>query len=255
MSPELADIYGRQLIAILLVSLRIGPTLAFAPPFTLLRIPMIVRVILSFGLSLWLVAGHAQTIPANLAGGALLIMAAQELLLGVSLSLALHLAFAALLLAGRTIDFQTGFGFSLIADPTLRSQMPLVGTLFAYAAGAIFFATSGPADLIAIWAHSLDAHPLGAPLAVTTLAPLLAYIAAVFAIGLGAAGLVLANLFVVDIAIAFMSRTLPQMNVLMLGFQAKTLALLVLLPMTFALSGAGFLRLVRLGVDSSGAWP
>jgi len=39
--------------------------------------------------------------------------------------------------------------------------MPLIGTLFAYAAGAVFFATSGPADLVAIWSRSLERIPLG----------------------------------------------------------------------------------------------
>ena len=39
--------------------------------------------------------------------------------------------------------------------------MPLAGTVFAYAAAAIFFAMGGAHDLIALWAASLDALPLG----------------------------------------------------------------------------------------------
>jgi flagellar biosynthetic protein FliR len=46
-----------------------------------------------------------------------------------------------------------------------------------------------------------------------------------------------------------MSRTLPQMNVLVLGFQVKTLALLVTLPFVFAFSGSLFLRLMRLAIE------
>ena len=37
-------------LAVLLVTLRLGPSLAFAPPFTLLRVPVIVRVLLAIGL-------------------------------------------------------------------------------------------------------------------------------------------------------------------------------------------------------------
>jgi len=52
-------------------------------------------------------------------------------------------------------------------------------------------------------------------------------------------------LFLLDLTIAFMSRTLPQMNVLLLGFQVKAMATLVLLPIALALSGGVFLRLLR----------
>ena len=48
-----------------------------------------------------------------------------------------------------------------------------------------------------------------------------------------------------DLAIAFMSRTLPQMNVLLLGFQVKSMATLVMLPIALAVSGGLFLRLLR----------
>jgi flagellar biosynthesis protein FliR len=53
------------------------------------------------------------------------------------------------------------------------------------------------------------------------------------------------------VTIAFMSRTLPQMNMLVLGFQVKTIALLVTLPFVFAFSGSLFLRLVRLAIDAT----
>ena len=61
----------------------------------------------------------------------------------------------------------------------------------------------------------------------------------------GGAGLVLLVLFSIDLAIALMSRTLPQMNVLFLGFQVKSIATLVLLPIALAGSAALYLRILR----------
>jgi flagellar biosynthetic protein FliR len=241
--------YTDQLVAALLVSLRIAPTLSFAPPFTLLRMPVIVRLILSLSLAACIVEAR-PAIPPGLAAASMLVpTAVSELVLGLALSLGLQLAFAAMLTAGRAIDFQVGFGLAVLADPTLRTQMPLVGTLFAYGAGAVFFATSGPGDLIAIWSHSLDRIPIGGFLSNTDLSTILAYISSIFAMGIGLAGLVLATLFLIDLAIAFVSRTLPQMNVLVLGFQVKTIAMLATLPFVFALSGAMFLRMVRAAID------
>ncbi len=52
-------------------------------------------------------------------------------------------------------------------------------------------------------------------------------------------------LFLLDIAIAFMSRTLPQMNMLLIGFQVKPIAMLVTLPIALGLSTGIALRLLR----------
>lgn len=246
------DSYANQLIAMLLVSLRIGPTLAFAPPFTYLRVPATIRVFLSFGLAGWIVfASPDQSPPEDMSSGWLVRTMATELLLGLILTLSLQIAFAAMLTAGRAIDFQAGFSFAVFADPSLRSQMPLLGTLFVYAAAAIFFVTTGPLDLLALWAKSVEWMPIGHFGGSADLAPLLTYTSAAFVMAIGLAGVVMMALFLVDLAIAFLSRTLPQMNVLMLGFQVKTLTTLITLPLVFSLSGALFFRIVRIAIDNS----
>jgi flagellar biosynthesis protein FliR len=234
-------------VATLLLSLRFAPTLAFAPPFTLMRVPAIVRLMLAVLVSAWLVAAWpAQTSGSGFLETGLAATAGAEILLGVSLALSLQLAFAALLMAGRAIDIQAGFGLALLLDPTTRTQVPLVGTLLVYATAAIFFATGGPGDLLAIWSLSVSEIPLGAArIGGEQLATLSTFISAVFVMAFGAAGLMMLVLFIIDLAIAFMSRTLPQMNVLLLGFQVKTLATLAILPVAIALSATLFLRLVR----------
>lgn len=243
------DAYAAAIVATLLVSLRLAPTFAFAPPFSLLRVPLLVRLSLSLWLAYWLVLANPAQTQDRLQSQHLLTLVCAELLLGMTLAIALQLAFAALLTVGRAIDIQAGFGLAQVADPTLRQQLPLVGSLFSYAAGAVFFSTGGPADLLAIWSHSIETIPMG-QLVQTDVAVLGAYASAVLATAVGIAGLVLLVLFVIDAAVAFMSRTLPQMNMLVFGFQVKSLALLMTLPFAFVLSGALFLRLVRTALDA-----
>jgi flagellar biosynthesis protein FliR len=241
-----------QAVAILLVSLRIAPTIAFAPPFTLVRIPALVRVILAIALSAWLVSTFpAQTSGVDYWSRGLPLVAASELIMGIALALALQLAFAALLTAGRAVDIQAGFGFALLVDPATRGQSPLVGMIFAYAAAMIFFMTGAPADLLAIWAASVAQAPIGSGVGADALPVLAAYLTSVFVIAFGAAGLILLVLLLLDLAIAFMSRTMPQMNMLILGFQVKTLAVLIVLPIAIALAGSLFARLVRFALDNT----
>ncbi len=236
-------------VASLLLSLRIVPLLAFAQPFTLFRVPAIVRVILAIGLATWLVAGNpAATSASDFWTRGLPVVAATELFLGLTLALGPQLAFAMLLWAGRAIDVQAGFGIATLVDPTTRSQMPLVGTLFVYLAGAIFFATDGPHDLLAVWAASLDRVPLGAGGGGSAL-PVIDYLSGVALLAVGLAGLVLLVLFLLDLAVALLSRTLPQMNVLVLGFQVKAIATVAVLPLALGTSGALILHILRRAFD------
>lgn len=232
--------------AALLVSLRIVPTLAFAPPFTLLRIPPSVRLIIAVSFAAWIVAAFPGQTTEVLQGQPSLVgPALAELMIGIALALALQLAFAAILTVGRLVDLQAGFAFAMLADPTNRSQLPLIGMIFAYCAGALFFLSDGPATLLAIWATSIEHVPLGAGLHPDALGNLLAFIGIIFTMALGAGGLMLLILFLIDLAIAFMSRTLPQMNVLFLGFQVKTIATLILLPLTLAAAASLLLRMTQ----------
>lgn len=93
MKRQAVEDYSNQAVATLLVSLRLAPAFAFSPPFTLLRVPALVRVMLSVSLAAWLVSGHpAQTWQADFWAPGLFVTALGELLLGVALSLALQLA-------------------------------------------------------------------------------------------------------------------------------------------------------------------
>ncbi len=243
-----------RLIAALLVALRIAPAFAYGGPFTLLRVPVAIRVLLALSLSLWLVAARPEaTVAVVRSGTSPVLLAAGELFLGMAFALCLQLAFAAILWAGRAVDIQAGFGLAVLADPATQAEMPLAGTVFAYAAAAIFFTMGGMHDLIALWAASFDALPIGHGLLAGDMRALSVLMGALFSIGIGLFAVVMLVLFLLDLAITFMSRTLPQMNVLLLGFQVKAMAMLVTLPIALALAGGLFLRLLRTALEGAPA--
>jgi flagellar biosynthetic protein FliR len=246
----MSDALTGWIYSVLLFSLRVAPVFAFAPPFTLVRTPILFRVLFALGVSACVI-GSAPT-PAISGGagpGVLATLAGRELLLGTIFVLGFQLAFGALQFAGRTVDIQAGFGMATLMDPSTRTQMPLVGTILAYAAGAIFFAADGHVELLRILAASLQTIPLGTHHFPTTLDPLLAFVSVAFVTAMGVVGGTVLALFIADLAIALLSRTVPQMNVLVLGFQVKTLLLLVALPVTLGVSGALLARLMRITVE------
>lgn len=238
-------------MAVLLLSLRLAPTFAFAPPLTLVRVPALVRLILCVSVAGWMAAGNPEASWASdYRSMGLPLVAVSELFLGIVMALALQLAFGMIALMGRSIDIQAGFGLALLIDPTTRAQSPLIGTLLAYGAAAVFFLTTGPADVLAMFAISLEQIPLGMTGLPERAGPLLSYISVASVMALGLVGVLLLALFLIDLAVAFMSRTMPQMNVLLLGFQVKAIATLALLPLTLGLAAAGFARLLRIAIDA-----
>jgi len=237
--------------ATILLSLRVAPVFAFAPPFTLVRVPRTFRMLLGLGIAACIAAANPAAATLTDTGpGAILAVAVRELLLGTVFLVAFQLTFAALQVAGRTIDIQAGFGLSLLIDPTTRGSVPLTGTLFVYAAAAIFFAAGGHFELFRLLAASLDAIPLGGHQLAATPASLIAFISLVFLTAFGVAGGAMLALFLCDLVIAMLSRTVPQMNVLVLGFQVKTIVLLLVLPVTFGTAGALLARMTRITIEA-----
>jgi flagellar biosynthesis protein FliR len=229
----------------LLLSLRITPVFLFAPPFTLTRVPKLFTALMGMGLSAVLVSAYPDVALVKEASAAtLLIGGVRELFLGLVPVVILQLMFGGLYMTGRTIDIQAGFGLALIIDPTTRGQKPLMGTLFAYLAGATFFAMNGHLDLLQFFAASLEAIPLGSANEYAPLTRITTYVFTVSLIALGVGGAVILALFLTDIVIAMLSRTVPQMNALLLGIQVKAIIVLAVMPVAIGVAGALLTRLV-----------
>jgi flagellar biosynthesis protein FliR len=248
---EVTDPLARWVVSSILLSFRISPIFALAPPFSLTRMPVLFRAFLGLGLAATLVSSHPETtalVDTHVAN--LIVVALRELMVGFVFVVAFQLAYGGLYLAGRTIDIQAGFGLAALIDPATRGRAPLVGTLFALAAGAVFFAMDGHLQVLRLLTASLEAAPLGAAYGPSSLSPLLRFIAVVFVTAFGVAGATILGLLIVDLAISALSRTVPQMNVLVMGFQVKTLVLLVLLPTAFGAAGSLFARTATLTLEA-----
>ena len=236
-------------LAVLLLTLRLAPVLAFAPPFTLLNIPLRVRVLIPVMLAVCLVQVPGARLPSIAAGlDTLLVLAMSEALIGLGIAFAFQAAFAALYFAGRVLDIQSGFGLATVIDPATRAQSPMIGTLFVLAAAAVFFAADGHHELMRVIAASLQAVPVGAAASGWPFEAVTAHVGVIFVLGVVTAGAGIAVLFLTDIALGFLSRTLPQMNILLLGLQVKTLVLLFVLILMVGLLAPAFLRVTESGL-------
>ncbi|MEO1730528.1 MAG: flagellar biosynthetic protein FliR, partial [Pseudomonadota bacterium] len=100
----------------------------------------------------------------------------------------------------------------------------------------------------AIWVASVELLPLGHDPFVPDFSVITGLMGGVFLLAIGLVGASMLAIFLADIMIAFLSRTLPQMNVLLLGFQVKAMLMLITLPFCMSLSLGVFIRVLRLGM-------
>lgn len=169
---------------------------------------------------------------------AFMLLLGREMLAGFLFGFCITAAFAIFQLIGQFIDVPIGFGMVNVLDPTSQSQMPIVGQFQYLLAMAIFLLINGHHGLLVALSKSLDLIPLGGmKLPQELLGWGLGVFSQMFALGFQLSLPVVGTLFLTDLALAIVARTVPQMNVFVVGYPAKILIGLGVLALSLPLYG------------------
>lgn len=242
-----------QAILALLVSLRVAPILSLAPPFSLIRLPGLIKALLAIGVAVIITSLQpSDFVFSDRPLLTLVGIATHELIIGLAMALPLHLLFGGIYFAGRAVDIQAGFGLALLIDPSTRAQVPLIGTLLAYLTGAVFFINNGHGEVLRILAASIYFAPPDSLLRndITDLAIVAAQFVTMSSLALGLVGGLLLAMLVCDVVVALLSRTVPQMNALMLGIQVKAIVMIVVLPLVIGLAAGRIVRMIAITLET-----
>lgn len=239
------------LIATLLVSVRVAAATAFAPVFGPTQIPASARVLFTLALSAFMVS--AISVPQVVSASLPFIVIAMlgEALLGLAFAFGFIAAYGATQLAGRALDVQIGFGAAGILNPATQIMSPLLGTVLGMLAVAVFLSMDGHLVLIKALALSLQSAPPGTSLAQFDWAAFLRQSAVTFTFALAIAGPVMFMFLLSDLAMAVFARSMPQLNVFVLGFAIKIFLGLIGLAMSIRFAGG---LLAELFGTSFGYW-
>lgn len=226
------------LVHICLASIRIGMLFILTPIFSSMSRVTTVRVLLTLSLSVLLAANLAPAPQArDLGFGALLAAGAAEVATGGVLVFGVFAAFSAFSVAGSLLDIQSGFSIGSVYDPVTGGGAPVFTTLLNLAAVAMFFALDGHHALVRGLAYSLREAPPGAGLAALDPGAVVRQFGVMFTLGVAMAVPVMFGLFMAEIALSVMSRSLPQMNMFVVGVPVKVVLALALLAATSGLLG------------------
>jgi flagellar biosynthetic protein FliR len=158
-----------------------------------------------------------------------------ELLVGCAIGFVSNMIFAGIQLAGQLMDMQMGFGIVNVVDPLSGTQVPLLGNFTQAMALLLFLAVDGHHYLIQSVVNSYQLIPvMGMHLTGHFMDQLVKVMVYVFAIAIKISSPLVLTVLTADIAMGFIGRTVPQMNVFIVGMPLKILlgfiCLLMLVP-------------------------
>ncbi len=214
---------AERMQAFLLVNFRISGLLLTAPILSRKSIPAIVKIgfgILLAILLLPVVMQHPLPLASSLVD--LSVIGFKEVLIGVTLGLIFKLLFYATEMAGSFVGFQSGLSVANIVDPSTQSEVNLLGVFWMLIASVIFLAIDGHHIVISALADSYAVIPIGrASFGAGSLDLVMRLGGAVFTLALKFAAPILLTVLLVDVALGVLGRTIPQMNIFVIGIPVK----------------------------------
>ena len=146
----------------------------------------------------------------------------REVLFGLALGLAMNLVFTGMQMASRIIGLQMGFGLGGVFDPITGADHGVLDQFYGLVITLVFFAINGHYIVIQTLAETLRAVPPGSfdPFSIP-LAGIPALMAGLSITAVRIAMPVMGALFMADLGLGMVSRTVPQMNVMIVGAPIK----------------------------------
>ncbi len=231
MNEVLVSLLSQPLWVFLSVLARVSPPLMMAPPTRSSAVPMRVRAGIAIGFSALiapLAYNNASPIPQDLINIALGMTG--EIILGLMLGSIILLALTSLQIAGQMIGNLAGLDLATSTDPNTDEEMPVIANLLGWLATAIFVVLGGHRQLLDCCMQSFENYPVGiVQFQSSWLDELDAIMRHTFLIGIRAAAPLAVALLLSNLVTGLLARTLPQLNVLAIGFNINAMALLTLL--------------------------
>jgi flagellar biosynthetic protein FliR len=236
--------FSTFVVPALLISVRLLPLLVVMPVAVFSRVPVFVRGILALAFGIVLAAGLPQDTSASLSPASIF----SEFLAGMMLAFGIHVAIAALDMAGRLIDTQIGLNASGVFDPATSNVVGIVAEFFSLGFLMLFVTLDLHHVLLRAVSQMLVVLPPGKnPMPFLSTA-LLAQLGQQFLAAFLLASPVVFGLWLTDVAFAFLSRSMPQANIYFLALPVKLglglLLLILSLPLIVQGMSTLFLRSV-----------
>ncbi len=221
----------------LFVLLRVGALIMFIPILGSSQVPSRIKIGLILFISI-AVFPVVRSTPMHDPKGLfdLAVSLFSEITIGLAVAYSAKLLFAAVQIAGTIIDFQMGFGVVNVLDPQTETQVSITAQFHNILAILMFLALDAHHIIIGAIVESFFLiNPSQINFSTFTPEIILLLFKATFLTAIKIAAPIMAILFFISVGLGLVARTVPQMNVFIVGFplQIGVGLLMVGLSMSF----------------------
>jgi flagellar biosynthetic protein FliR len=217
---------------VLVISIRVGSTLLFAPIWGYPGLPQYLRIILVFSIA----AGMSVVIPFNpprYTNPGLVLPA--EFLIGLLLTMGIRIAFAGLHMAGQLLSYHLGFSAVQAIDPQTQNRSTLMSSYMTMLGYVMILVADQHHVIFRALADSYKAFPIGASISANQwFEALMEASKQIFIIGWKIALPVFLATFLLEVTVGFVARMQPQINTMVVTAPLKILVGLIVLGASLA---------------------
>lgn len=224
-------------LAIFFIFLRLLTFFTIIPNFFPSGTPATFKISLNLILSMILVGTIDITAIQNIQSNyTIIIYAFNEVMTGITLGFVTSIIFYVIEMAGSLMDQQIGLGMISMFDPNTKSNSSLLSRLLYWVAILIFFIVDGHHMLIKELSSSYKIVGIGKSIVFQeSIMAIMNSFTQYFIIGLKIAIPIVLIIIITDLTMGLISRTVPQLNIMILGMPIKMLvgvaSFLIALPM------------------------
>lgn len=223
-----------QIDVFILILVRTTSFFLLSPIFSRRSIPSVLKIGFSMLIAVMITSTMSITIDNNyehILSYAILILS--EFMVGLIIGYVSYIAFMGLYIAGQVIDMQIGFGMVNVMDPQSNIQIPVTANLFNILAILLFLSINGHHMLISAIFYSYKVLPIGSlSIGGKLINEMVRMFTDSFVIGFKIAAPIIAVILLINIALGILARTVPQMNVFVVGMPLKIFVGLMILCVT-----------------------
>ncbi len=199
--------------------MRIGAVFMAAPIFASRQVPVRWRAALTLVITLIVMPILPPAPVVETFSHEAMLIALQQIAIGVMMGFMLQLVFAAVVFAGQVMAYSMGLGFASMMDPQNGVQVPVVSQFYLILVTLLFLTLNGHLILIELVIDSFQTVPIAVDgLSRNTLWDIAIWGGRVFSGGLLIALPLVTALLVVNLGMGIITRAAPQLNIFAVGF-------------------------------------
>lgn len=233
--PNLLSFDPTQILGFIVIFARITGVIVSAPVLGDQNIPPQVKAAFSFILSLvFYPILAAPAVSANPGLMDIVLITGSEVAIGLLIGFSARILFTGISMAGEVIGYQMGLGIANVFDPSLETQVSLIGQIQIIFTLFLFVVMDGHHLFIRALVMSYRfIQPGGFDLTQSLFDHIVRLGGTIFLVGLQIGAPLIVAMMAANFSLGLMARSVPQMNVVVVGFPFTIIMGLLLLTLGF----------------------